>query len=189
MTGRPIHHCWFHVRIWLKGHWLHGDRRGFRTVDHRIHSSGDYKHRPPAGEHAGLHRHMRGRLKHKPFAFSPDQRSLARERWLKWLTGRDYPVAALSVNGAHTHLLAKLPGDDPIATLGWGKKYVSQAMSKVDSAVPSSLFAARGKPKLVRDIDHLRKAWKYILDHADEGAAVWGAAREDLEKLWRGWAI
>jgi len=118
--------------------------------------------------------------------FSADQRPAARDLWLKWLAKRSMPVAAVSVNGAHTHLLAKLPGDAPIATLGWGKKYVSQEMSKADTSVPSSLFAARGEPKLVKDFEHFKHSWRYILDHEEEGAAVWGVEFEALEKLWRG---
>lgn len=37
--------------------WLPGDVRGFRNREHRIHSSGDYKHRPPVAEHEGLRRY------------------------------------------------------------------------------------------------------------------------------------
>lgn len=55
---------WFHIMWSTYGVWLHGDPRGFRDRFHRIHSSGDYKHPPPKGEHAGLHRYM-ARIMHK----------------------------------------------------------------------------------------------------------------------------
>ena len=45
---------WRHVIISTLNSWLPGDPRGFRTVKHKIHSSGDYKNPPPPGEHAGL---------------------------------------------------------------------------------------------------------------------------------------
>src|SRR5262249_17500638 len=44
---------WRHVIISTLNSWLPGDPRGFRAVNHKIHSSGDYKN-PPPGEHAGL---------------------------------------------------------------------------------------------------------------------------------------
>jgi REP element-mobilizing transposase RayT len=186
MSGQPIYHCWYHTQIWLKGHWLHGDPRGFRDAGHRVHSGGDYKHRPPVGEHAGLHRYHQQRLKQLPFVLSIHHRANALALWRKWLDKRDYPLAAFSVNGAHTHLLAKLPSDDPVAALGWGKKYVSQELSKADPVVPASLFAARGEPKLVKDAEHLGRARKYVLEHELEGAAVWGVGEGDLDALWRG---
>src|SRR5205814_7189946 len=45
---------WRHVVISTRRSWLHGDRRGFRSRGHRIHSSGDYRDPPPQGEHEGL---------------------------------------------------------------------------------------------------------------------------------------
>src|SRR5258708_24422024 len=50
---------WRHVIISTYNSWLPGDPRGFRSVDHKIHSSGDYKNPPPKGEHAGLHQHSK----------------------------------------------------------------------------------------------------------------------------------
>jgi hypothetical protein len=44
---------WRHVIINTFCTWLHSDERGFRSRKHRIHSSGDYRRRPPKGEHAG----------------------------------------------------------------------------------------------------------------------------------------
>ncbi len=48
--------CWWHNILSTHGSWLPGNPRGFRSRNHRIHSSGDYKNPPPLGEHAGLHR-------------------------------------------------------------------------------------------------------------------------------------
>jgi hypothetical protein len=45
---------WRHVIISTRRSWLHGDAREFRSRRHRIHSLGDYRNIPPAGEHAGL---------------------------------------------------------------------------------------------------------------------------------------
>src|SRR4051812_14964174 len=45
---------WRHVIINTKSSWLHGEKRGFRSRGHRIHSSGDYRNPPPFLEHSGL---------------------------------------------------------------------------------------------------------------------------------------
>ena len=48
---------WSHIIISPQNSWLPGDRRGFRSRNHKIHSSGDYKNLPPPEEHAGLRRY------------------------------------------------------------------------------------------------------------------------------------
>jgi len=50
---------WYHIILNTRGTWLPGDPRGFRSQSHKIHSSGDYKHPPPKGEHAGLHHYSK----------------------------------------------------------------------------------------------------------------------------------
>ncbi len=50
---------WFHITCNTYGSWLPGDPCGFRDHDHRIHSSGNYKGPPPAGEHTLLHQNAR----------------------------------------------------------------------------------------------------------------------------------
>jgi hypothetical protein len=49
---------WRHIVCNTKCSWLPGDDRGFRSREHRIHSSGDYKNPPPKNEHEGLRRYQ-----------------------------------------------------------------------------------------------------------------------------------
>jgi hypothetical protein len=44
--------AWRHLVIFTHNSWLPGDPRGFRSQNHKILSSGDYKNPPPPGEHA-----------------------------------------------------------------------------------------------------------------------------------------
>src|SRR5437867_9298712 len=46
--------AWWHSQFSTYCAWLPGDKRGFRSGGHRIHSSGHYKKPPLAEEHAGL---------------------------------------------------------------------------------------------------------------------------------------
>jgi len=48
---------WYHIIVNTRNSWRHGDERGFRSRGHRLHSSGDYQHRPPKHEHACLRRY------------------------------------------------------------------------------------------------------------------------------------
>ncbi len=57
---------WFHITFSTYGTWLPGDPRGFRAWKHKLHSSGDYKSRPPQGEHAALQRYARDAIKNEP---------------------------------------------------------------------------------------------------------------------------
>ena len=93
--------CWWHVVINSCGSWLPGDSRGFRSRDHRIHSSGDYHHRPPAGEHAGLLSYATARTG-REVHFSADQRMLLGQAILRSLASADVPciAAAVSANNA-----------------------------------------------------------------------------------------
>jgi len=52
---------WWHVIISTRNSWLPGDKRGFRSKNHKIHSSGDYKKPPPIEEHSGLRRYHQER--------------------------------------------------------------------------------------------------------------------------------
>lgn len=48
------------------GQWISGDDRGFRSANHKIHSSGDYKNPPPPGEHEGLRHWVQSHMSESP---------------------------------------------------------------------------------------------------------------------------
>jgi len=178
---------WFHTQLWLYGHWLPGDPRGFRADGHKVHSSGDYKHRPPEGEHAGLHRYAKARLTQQPITLAADQRRLVGERLIRWFEIKPPILAAVSVGGVHVHLLCELPDQQRDATVGKAKRYASLESRKRDPELPSKLFAKKGEPKVVRDFEHFEMAYDYVVDkHAAEGAWTWGAGKEKLVELWGG---
>jgi hypothetical protein len=177
---------WYHTQLWLYGHWLPGDSRGFRNRDHRIHSSGDYKHRPPAGEHAALHAHARSLLKQQPILLTHAQRELVGQFIVRWFGLKDILLAAASVGAAHSHLLCMLPLGAEDMTIGKAKRYASVESRRCDVAIPSQLFAAKGEPKRVADWAHFQECFEYItVKHAREGAWVWGADPGDLQQLWQ----
>ena len=162
---------WRHVIVNTRCSWLHGDARGFRDRDHRTHSSGDYKHRPPIGEHSGLRRYYRERSA-DPVTIPPELRPVVLRAFHEKLDALEHRLLVIAVCGQHVHALIGLPDDRDVIDRIVGK-CKQRASHAVRAALPGSVWAAGGEYRCIRDASHQRNAFEYILDHRDEGAAVW----------------
>ena len=87
---------WWHIIITTHKSWLPGDKRGFRSRDHKIHSSGDYKNTPPTNKHAGLRDYHQQRSG-EPVAIPPDQLEAVGRAIVAKLESKGYRVLAVSV--------------------------------------------------------------------------------------------
>lgn len=162
---------WRHVIVNTRGSWLPGDPRGFRNRGHRIHSSGDYKHRPPVGEHAGLFRYNSQRA--VPAVKLPaSARALVGRAFLKRLKVEGHQVLVVSVSAMHVHLLAELPEDRGQAKLTIGR-CKRAACDAVKSQISGRIWSAGGEYRLIRDRAHQVNAFHYIREQQGEGAWVW----------------
>lgn len=101
---------WRHIIINTRCSWLHGSICGFRSRQHRIHSSGDYKHRPPKEEHEGLRRYLRERSD-DPIDIPPADRERAGRAFLDRLRKEGCQTLALAVAGRHLHALTEMVDD------------------------------------------------------------------------------
>lgn len=160
---------WRHVIISTRCSWLHGDERGFRTRDHSIHSSGDYKKRPPADEHEGLRKYFEeksGAEVHFPQQVRP---TIGRAM-LDWFTGAEHRILAIAVAKVHAHAVVELPHYMPKIReiVGHAKRKSSRAVKDV---LPGSIWGEGGKYKLVNSKSHLKSAFEYVL--YDQGADAW----------------
>jgi REP element-mobilizing transposase RayT len=160
---------WRHVIISTVNSWLPGDPRGFRTLHHKIHSSGDYKNPPPPGEHAGLHRYS-DEISKDAVIIPWDLRAIVGKKLVEKLKQMEYRVLAVAVAGMHSHMLAELP-EDVVAT----RKIVGQCKSASSHAIrehlPGRVWGHLGKFKPVRSTKHQRNTYHYILEQED--AWVW----------------
>lgn len=158
---------WRHVILSTYGSWLHGDPRGFRSREHRLHSSGDYKAPPPAGEHAGLHGYELARTAEK-VSISREVRPCLGHALREAFEARSSRVLAMAVCATHVHVLAELPNDMDAA-----KRIVhackGAASAGVRRLLPGRIWAAGGKLKPVRDREHQRRVYRYILDQQNDG--------------------
>src|SRR5688572_3973144 len=101
---------WRHVILNARRSWLHGDERGFRSRGHRIHSSGDYRNRPPKDEHAGLRRFNEARSG-EPVSFESAIRTTILMHFVLKMRTLGHRIIAASLGDQHLQFLAELPFD------------------------------------------------------------------------------
>ena len=151
---------WRHVILNTHSSWLHGDPRGFRSRDHRIHSSGDYRNPPPEGEHARLHEWMKKRAGPKVVFEEAVWQTIAealRDRLLRL----DRRILAVSMSAVHVHLLVELPDLPSVYRdeCGLAKRFATE---QVKGVLTGKLWAAGGTFKPIVDLDHQRRTYIYI---------------------------
>lgn len=151
--------------------WLPGDKRGWRSRDHRIHSSGDYKNPPPPDEHDGLLRYNQSRS--AKTAIIPQKcRHVIGKCIVDHLVAQNYRVLVSSVSGMHAHVLVELP-----ESLSQVRRIIGVCKAKSSGAVrkilPGKVWAERGKYLWVKNREHLLDAFHYIRDKQGPRAWVW----------------
>jgi thiamine-monophosphate kinase len=163
--------CWRHVTLHALRTWLHGDRRGFRTRGHRIHSSGDYMSPPPPKEHEGLRAFHQKRSK-AAVQFEPATRGLIGRAIVRQLLEEGRRVLVVAITATHAHILVELP--DAMAAIraivGRAKNRSSRA---VRSTMPGSIWAEGGNYKRVKDRAHQLAVFEYILTKQGSDAWTW----------------
>ncbi|MBL4700628.1 MAG: hypothetical protein JKX85_05145 [Phycisphaeraceae bacterium] len=164
-------YAWWHLVLHTKGSWLHGDPRGFRTRQHRIHSSGDYKSPPPSGEHQNLHQYEKEKLKNAVVIPTHLYQIIGQALYLK-SSKMNVKTLAISVGPTHAHLQVELENNYKVALKHTAK--IKQAASyAVRNALPGSLWARGGKPIAISDLKHQIRVYQYIQTHAKQGDWVW----------------
>ena len=164
---------WYHCMGNTYGTWLPGDPRGFRTQWGREHVAGDYRNPPPKGKYDNLHDAARKRMTRPPVYLSVPQRPLVLDELLKSFRKWHVDVASMSVGRVHYHVLARFPQHNPRHFIGLAKKESSAYLKQRGDAPQGGLWGERCECVPVSDLDHFWKAFKYILDHAKQGSAVW----------------
>ena len=103
---------WRHVIINTHSSWLHGNAKGFRSRDRRIHSSGDYKNPPPTGEHDGLLQYHLDRSTQK-VEIPREFRGIVGAGLIEYFQLKKFELLALSVSDLHAHFVVDLPESLP----------------------------------------------------------------------------
>ena len=169
---------WWHVIISTLNSWLPGDKRGFRSRGHKIHSSGDYKNPPPPGEHAALYKYQKEHVG-DPVVIPEECRETVGRAILAKLDKLGYRVLAIAVAATHSHWLVELPADEKEV-----RQIVGQCKTKSSHAireqVPGHVWAYRGKNIRVKDREHHLNVYRYVLNQKD--AWIWDFKKEAKEE-------
>ena len=161
---------WRHVILGTLNSWLPGDPRGFRTRDHKLHSSGDYKAPPPPEEHAPAARRHSENISGDPVIIPKSPREKVGTAIIKKLQSIRLRVLAIAVAGMHTHILVELPDDKKAikSIIGRCKMKASHA---IRAEMPGRVWGGGCHPKRVDTAEHQRRAYRYILRQPD--AWIW----------------
>ena len=165
---------WRHVIISTYGSWLQGDARGFRTRNHKIHSSGDYRTPPPPDEHEGLRIYQQTR-DHERIVLPVELKSIVGEAIRVKLQKLGYRLNAISVAPTHSHWLAELPCEKNEAwdVVGQGKSAASLAVRK---QLPGGIWAGKGRMIGLPTRTRMLSAYRYILEQDDSW--IWSVAMD-----------
>lgn len=164
--------AWWHLILSGRNTWLPGDARGFRNRNHRIHSSGDYKNRPPAGEHEKLHNYYQ-QHSGNPVLFQPEHRKCLGEAMHKSIGCVNLRCLAIAVGLSHSHLLVECE-DDYKAAQQLSARLKQASSFAISHMLQGGIWGGRGRPIRIRDHAHQQQVFYYIVEHAEkEGAWVW----------------
>jgi len=154
--------------------WILGDERGFRSRDHRIHSSGDYKNPPPPAEHEGLRRWVQSNMKGGAVTLTVEQRAAVGAAFVKKLQRMRCAVFILGCGPTHLHVLFEATEDDMKRQLGKAKQFASLKCPNHSG----QLWGESCEAIAVNDDEHAVEVFGYIDDHRDEGAWIWRCDRD-----------
>lgn len=170
---------WVHLTIGTYASWLPGDDRGWRSRDHKVHSSGHHRAPPPKGEHAGLRQYSQS-VSDKAVVIPKHLRPKIGQKLIEQFKKLGHRLRVLSVGGQHVHVLIELPISRNAAKHEVGRCKQAAAL----------LVAGMFKPRLwqkdcgikpVEDGLHWGHVDRYIRDHINQGAWVWSADDGKIE--------
>ncbi|MBL4700694.1 MAG: hypothetical protein JKX85_05485 [Phycisphaeraceae bacterium] len=102
LTGKQ----WRHITFGTHNSWLPGDPRGFRDHNHRLHSSGDHRLVPPAGEYAKLNQYAK-QISSTPLLINKPNQWVVLHAIKTKLEPLDHRHIAIACCGMHVHILVE----------------------------------------------------------------------------------
>jgi hypothetical protein len=166
---------WYHLMSHTYGTWLPGDPKGFRTRHHREHIEGDYKNPPPAGRDAGRWEQSKKLMKRDPIYLDVAQRQRAVLEFVKSFAKQGIELKAIAIDRIHIHGLTRVVDHNPRHHMGVAKRECSHYMKVAGLAPVRGLWAVRCECVPIEHRQHFENVDNYILDHEEQGAAIWPA--------------
>jgi hypothetical protein len=170
---------WYHCTGSMYGNWLPGDRRGWRSRNHRIHVPGDYIHPPDPRLFARTHRRSRTLLQSKPMWLDPAQRRIICLAWDEALRHYSLGRGEIAIGSRHWHLLIGCLDQAPKHWVGKLKSWSLKRLAWAGSQPDDPLWAQGCRAEPVRGEKHFHNTAAYIARHHRQGAAVWSMVEID----------
>lgn len=164
---------WVHAIATLRGWWLPGDARGFRSRAHRIHSSGDYKSPPPKDEHRGLREYNEPRS-HRIRPLSRVERAIVVHAIAEKLVASKCQVLVIACDATHAHALFRADGIDASIPFGRAKQLSTFRVKRREGR----MWGQHAGIDRIKDRAHQLAVFNYIAKHEAKGAVVWRFDRE-----------
>jgi len=174
--------AWWRVDIGTYCGWLPGDKRGFRSHDHNIHSSGDYKNPPLPEEHEGLRNYHENRSP-EPIDIPRELRLIVARAIAETLKREGHQVLVVSCADRHAHIVAELPIElrEFNKAIGRAKAMSSLAIRKW---LPGRVWAHDDAHDMLDNRSYQLNAYRYVRNKQGPEAAVWcqdGLRREAVK--------
>lgn len=116
-------------------------------------------------------------MKREPIVLPPRVRELVCCEMVESLKRHGIEVIAATVTARHFHILARFVDRRARHFIGIAKKDASRKASDLKFAEAGGMWAKRSKADPIRDRPHQVNTTWYILDHIDEGGAIWAPER------------
>lgn len=162
---------WYHVNGNTYGTWLRGDPRGWRTRRHREHVEGNYKHPPQKGSFEAMYAQSKSLMKQNAVFLNKEQRRIAGQCFVEKFHEIGIELLAISMDRVHYHLLGRFPDNQVRQPVGRAKKHASQILTHY--GLPGVVWAVRSRNLPLRNRQHQKNVYTYILAHANKGAWTW----------------
>jgi hypothetical protein len=173
--------AWWRVDIGTYRSWLPGSARGFRSHDHRIHSTGDYRNPPPQHEHAGLRRYHQSHSS-SAILIPRELRLIIATSIAEVLRSAGHEVIVVSSADQHAHIVAELPVDKRRFNQLIGTAKCRSSLT-VRKWLPGRVWGHDDRHDMLRTRSYQLNAFRYVRDKQGRQAAVWcidGLRREAL---------
>jgi hypothetical protein len=125
-----------------------------------------------------MHEQARRRMKRDAIWLDPEAMRIACGAFVEKLADKKIEVSAVAITSCGYHVVGRFDDRRPRLWIGLAKKNSAFALVEAGLAQRGGVWAARGLCKPIADEGHWRNATQYVLDHLDQGAAVWSLVPE-----------
>ena len=120
-----------------------------------------------------MHDQSRKRMKRDAIWLSAEAMRIACDAFVEKLTEKKIEFSAVAITSCGYHVVGRFDDRKPRFWIGLATKNSAFALVQAGLTRRGGAWAARGLCKPIADEGHWCNATQYVLDHIEQGAAVW----------------